>query len=244
MLFVLLRAPDAAARAAASPCARRSKLLGVVAAVGARDRRSVGGAQPHHVREAHAARHRVRLGAALRQLRRRVLRPASSGTGTTAARSRTTRPTLEETVARRRWPARRPSTTSSDHKSRVPVVVAARVGRIWDVYRPFQNVELNDRSANGAVHVASWAVLIGYWLVLPFAIGGLVVLRRRRIPIFPFLAIVAVGHDHGGARASGSPATARRSTPCSRCSPRSRIDAHLAATAAPPARRHRRRTRT
>jgi len=77
-----------------------------------------------------------------------------------------------------------------NHKSRIPVVVAARVGRIWDVYRPIQNVELNDvleRRGN----VASWAVLIGYWMVLPFAMLGLVVLRRRRIPIFPYLAIAA-----------------------------------------------------
>ncbi len=75
-----------------------------------------------------------------------------------------------------------------DHKSRVPVVVAARIGRIWDVYRPFQNVELNDVLERRG-KVASWAVLIGYWMVMPFAIFGLVVLRRRRIPIFPFIAI-------------------------------------------------------
>ena len=75
-----------------------------------------------------------------------------------------------------------------DHKGRLPVVVAARVGRIWDVYRPFQNVEFNDKSERRG-HAASWAVLIGYWLVMPFAIFGLVVMRRRRIPIFPYFAI-------------------------------------------------------
>jgi 4-amino-4-deoxy-L-arabinose transferase-like glycosyltransferase len=75
-----------------------------------------------------------------------------------------------------------------DHKGRVPVVVAARVGRIWDVFRPFQNVEFNATSERRG-HDASWAVLIGYWLIMPFAILGLVVLRRRRIPIFPYLAI-------------------------------------------------------
>jgi hypothetical protein len=32
-------------------------------------------------------------------------------------------------------------------------------------------------------------VLIGYYLLLPFAIGGLVVMRRRRVPIFPMIAI-------------------------------------------------------
>jgi 4-amino-4-deoxy-L-arabinose transferase-like glycosyltransferase len=77
-----------------------------------------------------------------------------------------------------------------DHKGRLPVVVAARIGRIWDVYRPFQNVHLNDTNERRGL-AASWAVLIGYWLIMPFAIFGLVVLRRRRIPIFPYLAIAA-----------------------------------------------------
>jgi 4-amino-4-deoxy-L-arabinose transferase-like glycosyltransferase len=76
----------------------------------------------------------------------------------------------------------------SAHKNRVPLVVAARIGRIWDVYRPFQNVELNATSERRG-NAASWAVLIGYWLLLPFAIFGLVVMRRRRIPIFPYIAI-------------------------------------------------------
>jgi hypothetical protein len=76
----------------------------------------------------------------------------------------------------------------SDHLSRVPIVVAARVGRVWDVFRPIQNVHLNafyERRGDAA----SWAVLIGYYLLLPFAVLGLVVMRRRRIPIFPMIAI-------------------------------------------------------
>ncbi|HLM18112.1 MAG TPA: glycosyltransferase family 39 protein [Acidimicrobiia bacterium] len=75
-----------------------------------------------------------------------------------------------------------------DHLSRAPVVVAARVGRVWDVFRPTQNVHFNafyERRGDAA----SWAVLIGYYLLLPFAIGGLVVMRRRRVPIFPMIAI-------------------------------------------------------
>jgi 4-amino-4-deoxy-L-arabinose transferase-like glycosyltransferase len=75
-----------------------------------------------------------------------------------------------------------------DHLSRVPVVVAARIGRVWDVFRPTQNVHLNafyERRGDAA----SWAVLIGYYLMLPFAIAGLVLMRRRRVPIFPMIAI-------------------------------------------------------
>jgi hypothetical protein len=85
--------------------------------------------------------------------------------------------------------ARRKATDYIDnHLSRVPVVVAARIGRVWDVFRPTQNVHLNafyERRGDAA----SWAVLIGYYLMLPFAILGLVVMRRRRVPIFPMIAI-------------------------------------------------------
>jgi 4-amino-4-deoxy-L-arabinose transferase-like glycosyltransferase len=76
------------------------------------------------------------------------------------------------------------------HKARVPIVVAARVGRVFELYKPFQNVELNQVGERRG-DATSWAILIGYYLLLPWAIAGLVVLRRRRIPIFPFLAIVA-----------------------------------------------------
>ena len=76
------------------------------------------------------------------------------------------------------------------HEGRLPVVMLARLGRIWEVFRPVQNVEL-DEFFEQRGHQASWAVLIGYYLMLPFAIGGLVTLRRRRIPIYPFLAIIA-----------------------------------------------------
>lgn len=85
--------------------------------------------------------------------------------------------------------ARRQATSYiDDHLSRLPVVVAARIGRVWDVFRPTQNVHLNafyERRGDAA----SWAVLVGYYLLLPFAIGGLVVMRRRRVPIFPMIAI-------------------------------------------------------
>jgi 4-amino-4-deoxy-L-arabinose transferase-like glycosyltransferase len=76
------------------------------------------------------------------------------------------------------------------HAGRVPVVLLARIGRIWEVYRPVQNVELNEFFEQRGTQ-ASWAVLVGYYLLLPFAIGGLVVMRRRRVPIYPILAIVA-----------------------------------------------------
>jgi hypothetical protein len=76
------------------------------------------------------------------------------------------------------------------HKGRVPVVVAARVGRLWELFRPTQNVELNEEIEQRG-HVTSWAILVSFYLLMPFAIAGLVIMRRRRIPIFPMLAIAA-----------------------------------------------------
>ena len=110
-----------------------------------------------------------------------------SGTGATPARSRTIRPTPTRPSSTR-WRARRPSTTSAITRAASRSWSRRAIGRIWDVYRPFQNVEFNDKSERRG-HAASWAVLIGYWLVMPFAIFGLVVMRRRRIPIFPYFAI-------------------------------------------------------
>ena len=62
-----------------------------------------------------------------------------------------------------------------------------------------QNVELNEFFERRGTQ-ASWAMLVGYYLLLPFAIGGLVVMRRRRIPIYPFIAIVVADHHHRGDR--------------------------------------------
>jgi 4-amino-4-deoxy-L-arabinose transferase-like glycosyltransferase len=74
------------------------------------------------------------------------------------------------------------------HESRLPVVLAARAGRIWEAFRPTQNVEFNEVFERRG-HVTSWAILVSYYLLLPFAIGGLVVMRRRRVPIFPMIAV-------------------------------------------------------
>ena len=99
-----------------------------------------------------------------------------------------TRPGVEESVFDKQA-LDQGSSYIKDHADRLPVVLLARLGRIWEVFRPAQNVELNEFFEQRG-HQASWATLIGYYVMLPFAIGGLVVLRRRRIPIYPFIAIV------------------------------------------------------
>ena len=69
---------------------------------------------------------------------------------------------------------------------RLPIVVSARVGRIWGVYRPFQMVEFSVSEGKPKwASLAGWAML---WPLLGLAGAGLVILRRRGVSRFPLLA--------------------------------------------------------
>jgi hypothetical protein len=63
------------------------------------------------------------------------------------------------------------------HPSRLPVVVAARVGRVLDVYRPAQMLVYEA----GEGRPARWERLGVrlYWLLAPFAAAGALLLVRR-----------------------------------------------------------------
>jgi 4-amino-4-deoxy-L-arabinose transferase-like glycosyltransferase len=74
-----------------------------------------------------------------------------------------------------------------EHASRVPVATAARVGRVFSVFRPFQQVHFEAARRGTEVWVVRLA-LFAYWVLLPFAVAGAVRARRRRIPIYPILA--------------------------------------------------------
>ncbi len=65
------------------------------------------------------------------------------------------------------------------HVSRLPVVIVARIGRLWDFYQPIQeaNVDVNE----GRPVPASLAGLGVYYALLPLGCAGIVMLRRRRI---------------------------------------------------------------
>lgn len=77
------------------------------------------------------------------------------------------------------------------HLDRVPVVVAARVGRVWSVYRPAQGPHLD--VIEGRNLRVSQAGLAAYWLLVPFAVAGVVILARRRsLALLPLLAPVAM----------------------------------------------------
>ena len=77
------------------------------------------------------------------------------------------------------------------HLGRLPHVLLLREGRMWDLYRPRDNVsfgviEGRDRNVTRVGQRVHWAAI-------PIAVIGLVILRRRRRPILPLVAqVVAV----------------------------------------------------
>jgi len=75
------------------------------------------------------------------------------------------------------------------HKGRVPVVMAARVGRITGLFRPRQEAHLDVYLENTTQWVSTWG-LYSYYPMAVLAIVGAVVLRRRREVVFPLLAPV------------------------------------------------------
>src|SRR4029079_5223999 len=78
-----------------------------------------------------------------------------------------------------------------DHKSRVPLVAAARVGRVAGVYRPSQQVAvtgaLEDRERPVAI-----AILVSWYALVPCALAGGVVLGRRRLTWWPLVVLPAL----------------------------------------------------
>ncbi len=78
---------------------------------------------------------------------------------------------------------------AKSHLGRLPVVVLARVGRVWDFYEPLQMVDVTVNE--GRPIPASFAGLLAYYLLLPAAAVGAVALRRRRVRIWPMLVIAA-----------------------------------------------------
>jgi hypothetical protein len=65
-------------------------------------------------------------------------------------------------------------------------VSAIRVARTFGIYAPFQQREL-ELERGSPVWVLT-AALWSYWLLVPFAVAGIVVARRRQVPVYPFLA--------------------------------------------------------
>ena len=79
----------------------------------------------------------------------------------------------------------------SDHRGRLPVVVAARVGRMWGLFRPGQQVEI-DAVGEGRGLLLARVALITFYESVAVAVAGLVLLRRRRVPILPLVSMAVL----------------------------------------------------
>jgi 4-amino-4-deoxy-L-arabinose transferase-like glycosyltransferase len=78
-----------------------------------------------------------------------------------------------------------------DHLGELPKVMALRVGRMWDLYKPGQNTELNYRVEGRGIW-ASKAGLAMYFALLVPAAAGTWLLWRRRLPISPLVSVLAM----------------------------------------------------
>jgi Dolichyl-phosphate-mannose-protein mannosyltransferase len=78
-----------------------------------------------------------------------------------------------------------------DHLSKAPVVAAARVARVWGVFRVQQQVDL-DVFFERRGRVPSWAGTIMYYLLIPISGYALYSMYKRRRPISPMVAIFAM----------------------------------------------------
>jgi hypothetical protein len=75
----------------------------------------------------------------------------------------------------------------SDHVTRLPIVVLARVGRMWGVFKPGQTTFF-DWSIEARGREASWVGLFSFYVVAALAVVGIVRLVRRRITVLPLIA--------------------------------------------------------
>lgn len=78
-----------------------------------------------------------------------------------------------------------------DNLGRTPKVVAARIGRMWGVFRPGQAVDFDILFERRGVAPSRLGATM-YYLMLPLAVAGLAVLRRHRVTLVPFLGPVVM----------------------------------------------------
>jgi 4-amino-4-deoxy-L-arabinose transferase-like glycosyltransferase len=77
------------------------------------------------------------------------------------------------------------------HLTRLPVVVAARWGRILSVYQPFQEVRF-DKFVLKQEWSVGYSIVWTFWLFTLLAAAGVAVLHRRKVPVWPLLAFPVI----------------------------------------------------
>lgn len=81
-------------------------------------------------------------------------------------------------------------TYAREHLSRVPLVLAVRELRTWGLYAPRQQIEFESLEGRPRRWQAVGTVM--YWVLLPLAVMGAVVLVRRRARVWPLLSTAVV----------------------------------------------------
>ncbi|MBM3662109.1 MAG: hypothetical protein FJW94_04335 [Actinobacteria bacterium] len=82
----------------------------------------------------------------------------------------------------------------AEHAGELPRVVAARVGRLWHLFRPGQSLGLDgfvEGRSGGQPGSSFWPVreaLWSYFVLAPLSLAGLWILHRRQRAVYPLLA--------------------------------------------------------
>ena len=80
----------------------------------------------------------------------------------------------------------------SEHKRQLPKVILAREGRMWGVFRPLQQVHLDAQIEGRGNIPISWAAQYAYWVVASLGLVGMIIWRRRGLPLYPMMAQITI----------------------------------------------------
>ena len=98
---------------------------------------------------------------------------------------------IRDEVAQSDCYERRARTYAREHLGRLPIVVLARVERLWELYGPEDSLDYGE--ANWArPRAVALLGLAAYLLLIPFAIFGVVRLRREGVSVLPLVAMFAL----------------------------------------------------
>lgn len=94
-------------------------------------------------------------------------------------------------------------TYMTNNRRRAVEVSLIRLGRTFNLYRPFQQARFE--SERGSALWLTRSAVVAYWILAPLAVVGAVLTRRRRIPLYPILAfplisVLAVAPTIGAVR--------------------------------------------
>jgi 4-amino-4-deoxy-L-arabinose transferase-like glycosyltransferase len=78
------------------------------------------------------------------------------------------------------------------HLSRLPVVAAARVGRVLELYRPAQQTRIDEFVEDREQNVEVAGLVTGYLLAIGAIAGGVITRRRRERAVFPLVVMPAI----------------------------------------------------